>query len=68
MNNPHVAKFLYDISESVLGTENVRYLDPIMGSEDFSFMTQQAWIYIILGILALLVILMAGGSILSKVF
>jgi amidohydrolase len=40
MNNPHVAKFLYDISGSVLGTENVRYLDPIMGSEDFSYFTE----------------------------
>jgi len=40
-NDIGVAEFLYDISRSVLGPENVQYLPPIMGSEDFSYFTLQ---------------------------
>ena len=39
-NDSRVSKFLYDVSKSILGTENVHYLEPIMGSEDFSFFTE----------------------------
>lgn len=39
-NNPEVAAFLYDVSDSILKPENVQYLSPIMGSEDFSFFTE----------------------------
>jgi amidohydrolase len=35
-----VAEFLYEVSGSVVGFENVYYLDPIMASEDFSYFTQ----------------------------
>ena len=40
INDSSVAAFLYEASASVLGSENVRYLEPIMGSEDFSYFTQ----------------------------
>ncbi len=39
-NDTDVAAFLHDASAEVLGDENVRYLDPIMGSEDFSYFTE----------------------------
>lgn len=40
INDTKVAEFLYDVSGSVVGFENVYYLDPIMASEDFSLFTQ----------------------------
>ena len=40
INDSSVAAFLHEASASVLGSENVRYLEPIMGSEDFSYFTQ----------------------------
>ncbi len=40
-NDIGVAEFLYEISQSILGAENVQYLPPIMGSEDFSYFTLQ---------------------------
>jgi amidohydrolase len=39
-NDIEVADFLYQISRDILGSENVAYLPPIMGSEDFSFFTE----------------------------
>jgi len=39
-NDPEVAAFLYDASESILKPKNVQYLSPIMASEDFSFFTE----------------------------
>ena len=39
-NDPGVAAFLYQVSQSVLKPENVSYLSPIMGSEDFAYFTQ----------------------------
>ena len=39
-NDTQVAEFLYAISETVVGSENVHYLDPIMASEDFSYFTE----------------------------
>ncbi|MBT8357459.1 MAG: amidohydrolase [Deltaproteobacteria bacterium] len=39
INNSEVAESLYDVSVNVLGPENVSYLPPIMGSEDFSYFT-----------------------------
>jgi amidohydrolase len=39
-NNSDVAEFLYDTSGVVVGTENVHYIDPIMGSEDFTYFTK----------------------------
>ena len=39
INNSEVAESLYDASVKVLGSENVSYLPPIMGSEDFSYFT-----------------------------
>jgi len=39
-NDTKVAAFLHDASADILGAENVRYLDPIMGSEDFSYFTE----------------------------
>ena len=39
INNSEVAESLYDVSVKVLGSENVSYLPPIMGSEDFSYFT-----------------------------
>ena len=38
-NDPEVAAFLYHVSESILKPEDVRYLSPIMGSEDFAYFT-----------------------------
>jgi amidohydrolase len=38
-NDIEVAEFLYQISQEVLGKENVSYMSPIMGSEDFSYFT-----------------------------
>jgi amidohydrolase len=40
-NDIGVADFLFEVSQSVLGSENVQYLPPIMGSEDFSYFTRQ---------------------------
>ena len=39
INNRVVAESLYDASVQVLGPENVSYLPPIMGSEDFVYFT-----------------------------
>jgi amidohydrolase len=39
INNRGVAESLYDASVQVLGPENVSYLPPIMGSEDFVYFT-----------------------------
>jgi amidohydrolase len=39
INNRGVAESLYDASVQVLGPENVSYLPPIMGSEDFAYFT-----------------------------
>lgn len=39
-NDTDVAMFLHDASADVLGAGAVRYLDPIMGSEDFSYFTE----------------------------
>jgi amidohydrolase len=39
INNSVVAESLYDASVQVLGSENVSYLPPIMGSEDFVYFT-----------------------------
>jgi metal-dependent amidase/aminoacylase/carboxypeptidase family protein len=38
-NDIEVAEFLYQTSQEVLGKENVSYMSPIMGSEDFSYFT-----------------------------
>lgn len=38
-NDIEVADFLFEVSQSVLGAEQVQYLPPIMGSEDFSYFT-----------------------------
>jgi amidohydrolase len=39
-NDTDVAAFLHDISTGILGEENVHYIEPIMGSEDFAFFTE----------------------------
>jgi len=39
-NDIEVADFLYQVSGDILGPEKVRYLPPVMGSEDFSFFTE----------------------------
>jgi len=40
-NDIEVADFLYDVSKDVLGEENVSYRQPIMGSEDFAYFTEE---------------------------
>jgi amidohydrolase len=40
-NDIEVADFLYQVSRDILGEENVRGLPPVMGSEDFSYFTEQ---------------------------
>jgi len=40
-NDVEVAEFLYDVSRDVLGEENVSYRPPAMGSEDFSYFTEE---------------------------
>jgi amidohydrolase len=40
-NEIGVAEFLFEVSQSILGSENVQYLPPIMASEDFSYFTLQ---------------------------
>ena len=40
-NNIEVAEFLYEVSKDVLGEENVSYRPPAMGSEDFSYFTEE---------------------------
>jgi amidohydrolase len=40
-NDIDAADALYAASEKVLGPDNVSYLPPIMGSEDFSYFTQE---------------------------
>ena len=40
-NNTEVAEFLYAVSEDVLGKENVSYVPPGMGSEDFAYFTEE---------------------------
>ncbi len=38
-NDNQVAEELHQISESILGSENVKILEPVMGSEDFALFT-----------------------------
>lgn len=40
VNDSETAEFLHDVSQAVLGRDCVRYLSPIMGSEDFSYFTR----------------------------
>ena len=40
-NDIEVADFLYEVSKNVLGEENVSYRPPAMGSEDFSYFTEE---------------------------
>ncbi|MBT8372216.1 MAG: amidohydrolase [Deltaproteobacteria bacterium] len=40
-NDIEVAEFLYKVSQHILGTNNVQYFPPVMGSEDFSYFTEQ---------------------------
>jgi amidohydrolase len=40
-NDIEVAEFLYEVSKDVLGEENVSYRPPAMGSEDFSYFTEE---------------------------
>jgi amidohydrolase len=40
-NNIEVADFLYEVSKDVRGVENVSYRPPAMGSEDFSYFTEE---------------------------
>ena len=40
-NDIEVADFLYEVSKDVLGEENVSYRPPAMGSEDFSYFTEE---------------------------
>jgi len=38
-NDKQVAEELYQVSETVLGRENVKIMEPVMGSEDFALFT-----------------------------
>ena len=40
-NDIEVADSLYAISKDVLGEDNVSYMPPVMGSEDFSYFTEE---------------------------
>ena len=40
-NDIEVADFLYAVSKDVLGEDNVSYMLPVMGSEDFSYFTEE---------------------------
>lgn len=40
-NDIEVAEFLYQVSQDILGTDNVQYFPPVMGSEDFSYFTEE---------------------------
>ena len=40
-NDIEVADFLYAVSKDVLGEDNVSYMPPAMGSEDFSYFTEE---------------------------
>ena len=40
-NDVPVAEFLFEVSQSVLGAENVHYLPTIMASDDFAYFTRQ---------------------------
>lgn len=40
-NDNEVAEFLYAVSEDVLGKENVSYVQPGMGSEDFAYFAEE---------------------------
>jgi len=37
INDPEVCKYMYEIGVQVLGSENVQYLKPSTGAEDFAF-------------------------------
>ena len=37
INDEEMAGFLHDVSKEILGSENVSYLPPIMGAEDFAY-------------------------------
>ena len=40
-NDIEVADFLYQVSRDILGIEFVHYFPPVMGSEDFSYFTEE---------------------------
>ena len=40
-NDIEVADFLYAVSKDVLGEDNVSFMPPVMGSEDFSYFTEE---------------------------
>jgi amidohydrolase len=40
-NDIEVADFLYAVSKDILGEDNVSYMPPVMGSEDFSYFTEE---------------------------
>lgn len=40
INDTDVAEFLFEVTREVLGDAGVSFIDPIMGSEDFSFFAQ----------------------------
>ncbi|MFW6147434.1 MAG: M20 metallopeptidase family protein [Thermodesulfobacteriota bacterium] len=41
VNDRHVAEFLYDVASAVLGSENVSYIPPSTGSEDFALFAME---------------------------
>jgi amidohydrolase len=41
VNDEKISSFLYSVSEDVLGPNNVRYIPPVTGSEDFAYFTIQ---------------------------
>ena len=41
INDPEMSHFLHDVAKKVLGLEKARYIQPITGSEDFSFFAQK---------------------------
>ena len=41
-NDPNVAQLMRDVSRGVVGDEKTRQQEPVMGAEDFAYMTQKA--------------------------
>lgn len=41
-NDPTVAQLLYDVAKENMGEEKIYYGEPMMGAEDFAYMTQKA--------------------------
>ncbi len=41
-NDPDVTESLFKVAEEAIGTEKVKHGEPIMGAEDFAYMTQAA--------------------------